>query len=125
MKIAVIVVGSHFSGKSRTIKEFLKPLLGLTSHQQIFEHHGKTGRILSQSFEESRSDANEKIARYSHYDLLVIAARPESESVTQLLAVEKLLTKYKFKHHRVVIDADPTDSYCKRKAKEILGLLDA
>ena len=30
MKNAVIVVGSHFHGKSKTINKYLKPRLGLT-----------------------------------------------------------------------------------------------
>jgi len=126
MKIAVIVVGSHHNGKSRVINEYLKPQLGLSLRQRIFQRKGKLGCILSQSFEESRSDGKDKIGRHSHFDLLVLAARPDSESPSQLLAIEKLLGKYKFQHHRVVMDGDRTvPSYCKRKAKEILGHLDA
>ncbi|MBL8494119.1 MAG: hypothetical protein JNM37_07660 [Rhodocyclaceae bacterium] len=126
MKIAVIVVGSHFTGKSRVINAYLKPLLGLSLRQRLFHRKGKSGCILSQSLEESRSEGKDKIQRHAHFDLLVLAARPDTESPSQLLATEKLLTKHGFKRFRVVMDGDPqSEPYCKRKAKEILKHLDA
>lgn len=126
MKIAVIVVGSHHSGKSRVISEYLKPELGLSFRQRIFKRKGKTGCILSQSFEESRTQGSSKIERHAHFDLLVLAARPDYESPSQLLKIEELLSQYGFQHHRVMMDGDHTvPSYCKKKAMEILRHLDA
>lgn len=124
MKIAVIVVGSHFSGKSRTINKDLKPLLGISERQHIFHRKGKDGYVLSQSFGEAGSDPKGKIYRVSHYDLLVLADRPATEPVSCLIEIEKILDKYKFKHHRVFINASSSDSYYKSKAKEILRHLD-
>jgi hypothetical protein len=52
MKKAVIVVGSHFSGKSNTITKYFKPLVGIQGNKRAFNLNGEVGRVLSQSLEE-------------------------------------------------------------------------
>lgn len=125
MKIAVIVVGSHFSGKSRTINDFLKPMLGIARRARLFVRNDKHGCVLSQSFEESSVDPAERIGRYAHLDLLVLAARPERESASRLLEIEAILFKHRFDHSRVLLKSDQSVSYYKAQAQRILRNLDA
>ena len=51
MRRAVIVVGSHYSGKSKTIRYF-KELVGITPRAQKFALRSELGKALSQSREE-------------------------------------------------------------------------
>ncbi len=101
MKIAVIFVGSHFAGKSLTINGFLKPLLGISYKARFFTLDGRDGCVLSQSFEESGRDAQERIEAYSHLDLLVLAARPVKEKASKLSFVEDILGKNGFISHQI------------------------
>jgi hypothetical protein len=103
MKIAVIFVGRHFAGKSRTINNFLKPLLGIASKARLFTLDEKNGCVLSQSFEESGRDAKERIDAYAHLDLLVLAARPASERASKLALVENILQKNGFRVHNIQV----------------------
>jgi len=103
MKIAVIFVGSHFVGKSLTINEFLKPLLGISGRTRFFVLDEKHGCVLSQSFEESGRDAEDRIEAYAHLDLLVLAARPATERASKLTLVEKCLRKKGFTVHHIQI----------------------
>ena len=52
MKRAVIVVGSHYAGKSKTIKKFFKPLVGISGNRRLFQLDNYGGAVLSQSLEE-------------------------------------------------------------------------
>lgn len=79
MKKAVIVVGSHYAGKSKTINVHLKQKLGIAKHEHKFTRNGKAGFILSQSFEEADRDVDYVIKKYVAYDLLVLSARPAHE----------------------------------------------
>ena len=93
MKKAVIVVGPHFSGKSKTIKKYFKPLVGLSGNQRTFDLNEKPGIVLSQSLEEKRlgrvlsqsieekgtADVEEFLSRYLFCQWLVLAARPLTE----------------------------------------------
>lgn len=80
MKKATILSGSHFAGKSLTIRHYLKPLLGISQDAHKFTLNGKTGFIISQSYEESGRDIAKRIPAYAHYDLLVFASRPAAET---------------------------------------------
>ena len=124
MKIAVIFVGSHYVGKSHTINGFLKPMLGIAPKARFFTLEGKEGCILSQSFEESERDAKERIEAYAHLDLLVLAARPDSESASKLTLVESILNKNGFRTHRIEV-ARGDDQHHESLAKKGLKLLRA
>lgn len=124
MKIAVIFVGSHFVGKSLTINEYLKPLLGISGHTRFFVLDEKNGCVLSQSFEESGRDAEDRIEAYAHLDLLVLAARPATERASKLALVEDCLQKRGFTvHHVKVIKGD--NKHYVSLAKKVLKLLRA
>ncbi|WP_426701367.1 hypothetical protein ACPPVV_18760 [Rhodanobacter sp. Col0626] len=124
MKIAVIFVGSHFVGKSRTINRFLKPLLGISSKARLFTLDGKDGCVLSQSFEESGRDAKERIQAYAHLDLLAFAARPASENASKLALVESILHKNGFSVHHVQVTKGD-DNHYESLAKNAFKLLRA
>lgn len=126
MKKASIVTGEHFAGKSKTIREFLKPLLGMTTNEHKFIRNKKSGYILSQSFEESDKDVDDIINRYApYYDLLVLAARPASEAGSKFNELSSKLKKRGFDilEHNVI--ADQPDSFYKQKANDILNHLDS
>ena len=122
MKIAVIFVGSHFAGKSRTINTFLKPKLEITSRSWLFKLDGKDVCVLSQSFEESGRDPEERIDAYSHLDLLVLAARPDIEKNSKLEKVEDILHKRNFIPRRLCVVKGDDKSYelLANKALELL-----
>jgi hypothetical protein len=98
VKKAVIIVGPHFSGKSKTIKQYFKPLIGLTGNQRTFDLNERLGIVLSQSLEEKRlgrvvsqsieekevSDVEAFLSRYLFCQWLVLAARPSTERVSHL-----------------------------------------
>ena len=89
MKKAVIVVGSHNAGKSRTINQYFKPLIGLTEKQRNFSNgrarsqsiEEQEGKVLSQSLEEKGlKSVGEFIYKYTDLKYLVCAARPDREA---------------------------------------------
>jgi len=93
MKKAVIVTGTHGIGKSATIREYLKPKLGISKNHKKFELNTKKGFILSQSFEEGQRDPIIMIAKYCHYTYLVLAGRPINEDGSLTQKVKELLIK--------------------------------
>ncbi len=126
MKKAVIVVGKHFSGKSKTINAFLKPKLGLGEFEHRFELKGKEGFILSQSFEESGRDVDYVIQKYANrYHYLVLASRPELESGSALKEATQKLSENGFGVSVVNIEKKEPDTYYDKKASEILKILNA
>ncbi len=124
MKIAVIFVGSHFVGKSLTINGFLKPLLGISSKARLFTLDGKDGCVLSQSFEESGRDAQERIEAYAHLDLLVLAARPVLERASKLTLAERILHKNGFRTHHILVTKED-DKHYEALAKKAFNFLRA
>ena len=119
-KKSVIVVGSHFSGKSLTINKHLKPLLNIKEHAHIFSPPGKKGFVLSQSSEESGKDVEKLIEKYAHFDLFVLASRPETDERSNFKATRAALEKASFLVYVVVVHAR---NEAPAKAKEILKLL--
>ncbi|TOQ86470.1 hypothetical protein CGG86_23225, partial [Vibrio parahaemolyticus] len=93
MKNAVIVVGSHYVGKSKTINQHVKPKLGLSQKAHKFERNELQGYILSQSFEEADRDVDYVVEKYAQYDLLILACRPKNETPSDLVEVTKKLKK--------------------------------
>lgn len=98
MKKAVIVVGSHHAGKSVTINQHLKPLLGMGEGEHQFNLNGRWGFIWSQSAEESGRDlvARIRIKIEISYELFVLAARPASEPGSELGWICDALSKASF-----------------------------
>jgi hypothetical protein len=121
MKKAVIVVGSHFVGKSKTINKHLKPKLGIGEREHKFIRNSQNGYILSQSFEEANRDVDYVINNYSGYELLVLSARPAHENPSLLADARTKLSHAGFRVSEVFINSnDNNDS----KANEILRHLD-
>ena len=122
MKKAVIVVGAHLVGKSFTINENLKPLLGINPEAHVFKIGEQTGYILSQSLEEADREVEETIEKYCGYDLMVFAARPYSEPGSKLRLMISLLNKKKFSVNEIAIHSK---SEAPKKAREIFNILNA
>ncbi len=129
-KIAVIVVGSHLVGKSKTINEFFKPMVGLSRRQQIFPRgrvmsqslEERNGRVLSQSLEErDDNDVKEFVRKYANFQYFVCAARPDGENPSLYKKLKAELESKGFKVNTVKIYKQ--DNHYKEKAKEILYFL--
>ncbi|WP_125719079.1 hypothetical protein [Pseudoalteromonas rubra] len=124
MKNAVIVVGSHYVGKSKTINLYVKPKLGLSQRAHKFERNGLHGFILSQSFEEAERDVDYVLEQYGQYDLLVLACRPANETPSDLIEATKKLKKAGFDVYTVSIRHHDNEEYYDGKANEVLASLD-
>jgi hypothetical protein len=140
MKKAVLVVGKHHAGKSKTINKYLKPKLRIGPYDHKFSLDGKRGTVLSQSREEaalqkgfaksqsleetgSCADVAQVVKKYSHYDLLVMAARPSEEDRSCL---DQLTSRLRGAGYRVSILKllrNPSELYYRRGAAEILSYL--
>ncbi len=120
MKKAIIVVGSHYVGKSKTIRQYLKPKLGIGRNKHKFSLNGIAGYILSQSFEEADRNLDKTIQRYNIYGLLVLAARPSNEKKSFLKELKLKLHKAGFVVSEVLIERTDEESYYEHKASEIL-----
>jgi hypothetical protein len=123
MKKAVIVVGKHYVGKSKTINVHLKPKLGIGRKQHKFTRNGKAGFILSQSFEEADRDVDYVITekKYLGYDLLVLSSRPADETASCLNELRTKLNSAGYSVGEVLVQHN--DDYA-TKADEILEHLD-
>lgn len=124
MKKAVITVGSHYVGKSKTINKHLKPKLGIGEREHKFTRKNQNGYILSQSFEEADRSVDDVINNYSGYDLLVLSARPANENPSSLEEAKKKLSGAGYRVSEVFINHDVNDTYYNGKADEILKHLD-
>lgn len=137
MKKAVVVVGPHFSGKSKTIKKYFKPLIGLSEGQRAFSLHGKAGAALSQSAEEKRlghvisQTAEEKrlpnleefLSRYLSCYWLVLAARPENEPGSFYAELVARLKENGFSVCTIAVKAKQPEHFYQQRGKEILAHL--
>jgi hypothetical protein len=120
MKKAIIVVGKHFAGKSLTIGAHLTALLKIKRRARKFTLRGKRGFLRSQSFEESGLDVIATIKKYFGYDLLVFAARPETEEGTKFKLIHNTLLKASFDVKKVEIK---NQKEAPEKAAEIFKIL--
>jgi hypothetical protein len=102
-KKAVIVVGSHFFGKSLTVNKHLKPLLKINPQAHIFDLNGQKGFVLSQSSEESGQNVEKLIEKYSHFDLFVLVSRPETDEHSNFKAVRAALERTSFEVNVMVV----------------------
>ncbi len=137
MKKAVIVVGPHFSGKSKTIKKYFKPLVGRSGNQRTFDLNHKPGIVLSQSLEEKRlgqvlsqsieekgiTDVEAFLSRYLFCQWLVLAARPSVEHGSHLKELRKLLKSKGFSVLVIEVTKEQPESYYKQRAEEMLAYL--
>lgn len=132
MRKAVIIVGSHFSGKSKTINEYFKPLVGLTKKQRNFDLQNQSGTILSQSIEEKKIgvvlsqsieekgilEVEKYLSIYLYKQCLVLAARPRNEAVSHLANICKILEKAGFNILTINVIANQPETFYKQKAQE-------
>ena len=122
MKKAVIVIGRHGIGKSATIREYLKPKLGISKNHKKFELNHKKGIILSQSFEEGKREPEIMINKYCYYTYLVLAGRPIGEDGSFTEIVKELLIKEKYSVEIIeIISSDKT--HYEEKATNIFEYL--
>lgn len=124
MKKAVIAVGSHFAGKSKTINKYLKEKLGIGKYEHKFILNNQNGFILSQSFEEADRNVDDVISKYSGYELLVLSARPAHEKHSSLKEALSKLSRAGFRTSEVQIEKNTDEKYYIAKAKQMLGYLD-
>lgn len=124
MKKAVIIVGKHYAGKSKTIREYLKPKVGISKHAHKFTRNGQSGFVLSQSFEEADRDVREAVTRYSYYELLVLSTRPVNESRSRLAELTLEFKKAGYRVNTVDVVGLQPSNYYKSKADEIMTHLD-
>jgi len=122
MKKAVIVMGRHGIGKSATIREYLKPKLGISKDHKKFELNNKKGFILSQSFEEGKREPEIMITKYCHYTYLVLAGRPIDEDGSFTETVKELLIKEKYSVEIIEIIYSDKKHY-EEKATDIIDYL--
>lgn len=129
-KNAVIVSGSHFAGKSHTLRDHLKPKLSMSKGQRNFTRNGLKGTIRTQSFEEagwSSKKLKELLKSLADFDLIVVATRPKSESGSLFNQVYSELMELGFRVEEIVINNNnppKNPSYYGPKADEILNHLD-
>ncbi len=132
MKKAVIVVGSHCVGKSKTINQYFKPLIGLSGKQRNF----KNGRVLSQSIEErdghvlSQSleekglkSVKDFISKYANFNYLICAARPDGENPSLYKKLKSELEGLGYQVQTVNIVKGQPESFYQSKAQEIYAYL--
>jgi hypothetical protein len=125
MKKAIIVVGKHHSGKSLTIRGHLNPLLKIGYDAHKFTLNGKNGYVLSQTFEEALKkflDDSARLSKLIVYELLVLAARPETEPDSQLNLIREFLQDSSFAVEIIYIQ---DKSEAPEKAKAIFTLLNS
>jgi hypothetical protein len=123
MKIAVLVVGGQYVGKTKTINKYLKPMLAIKMGYSKFILNGKKGRAWTQSLEE----ANRSIDLFIHicirYELIVVPCRPSNDKTSLLAEVEERLKKEGFIVYQVQVEKSSDESYYNNKAKEIFNHL--
>lgn len=122
-------------GGLRGIREFLKPLVGISGNQRLFQlgQHGGAvlsqsleerfgnGHVLSQSLEEKGSaDVRDVVAKYQHYEKLVFAARPSTEAGSLHLTLKSELESKGFSVATVCVLKEQPASFYAERAQEIL-----
>lgn len=125
MSIAVLVVGSHYSGKSRTINHFLKPKLGIGNNIRIrkFTINGKQGIIWAQSPEESDRDIKYLLEICFRYEIVVIPCRPPNETPSYYTTLVDGLKSRRFRISVVQLVRTGSEQYHREKGKEIYDLI--
>jgi hypothetical protein len=126
MKKAVILAGSHWSGKNSTINDFLKPMLkspeGKTMGpgDQKFILNTRLGYILSQSFEEGLKEFLVYSEKYFRHELLVFAEQPETKRGSKHNPTREALEKAGYLVTAITIKGGDDQHH---KAREIFDVL--
>ncbi|MDD2369316.1 MAG: hypothetical protein PHQ90_08445 [Sulfuricurvum sp.] len=132
MKKAVIVVGSHGTGKSKTINKYFKPLIGLSGRERNFSRgrvlsqslEEREGHVLSQSLEEKGlKSVKEFIEKYANLNYLVCAARPDGETPSLYKILKTELETKGFNVSTVRVFSGEMEAFYEDKAQEILNNL--
>ena len=132
LKNAVIVVGSHGAGKSKTINKYFKPLIGLSGRQRNFSRgrvlsqslEEREGHVLSQSLEEKGlKSVKEFIKKYADLNYLVCAARPDGEIPSLYNILKTELEAKGFNVSTVQVFSGKEESFYENRAQEILNNL--
>lgn len=132
MKKAVIVVGSHCVGKSKTINKYFKPLIGLSGRQRNFNQgrvlsqslEEREGHVLSQSLEEKGLESVQGfINKYADLKYLICAARPDGETPSLYKALKSELEHLGYQVKTVNIVKDQPESFYEARAQEIYAYL--
>lgn len=133
LKNAVIIVGSHGAGKSKTINQYFKPLIGLSGKQRNFSRgrvlsqslEEREGHVLSQSLEEKGlKSVKEFIEKYADLNYLVCAARPDRETPSLYKILKTELETKGFKVSKVEVFSGKEESFYQDKAQEIFTKLE-
>ena len=121
-KIAIVVVGEHNAGKSKTVNKYLKHKLNIEERVHKFSYEKCKGYILSQTREE-RQDFENNISRYAVYDVFILAVRPVSEKKSLFKDTESKLKAMGFEIIVVEISKNQTEKYYENKANEIFAIV--
>ena len=119
-KRAVIVVGTHGAGKSRTINENFKTLNNMTVKQRKFEN----GWVHSQTLEEKGlTSVDDYMDEIEMRQFLVFAARPEKEKGSLQEALRSRLKSEGYFVSVVFVSLMSTPDYYRKKGQEIFDAL--
>lgn len=122
-KLAIIVVGKHYAGKTRTLWQ-VKSLLKMRNRGFKFTLGKCTGWILTQTLQEPDPPRDlESLNRYQGCDVLILPSRPKGESSPTLQQIKKKLRELGFKISEVNIERRKTETYRKTKAREIIRIV--
>ena len=122
-KKAVIVVGEHGSGKSRLIREFLKPLCGMTINQQYSVVNGRRLWIKSQTLQEAQSDLTALLNKLDKCDSLVMPSWPMEKGSPSLKDVISAIKSHGFDIAVIEWVRANNDKVCKAKANDIFNII--
>src|SRR5690606_18214544 len=112
-----------YSGKSKAIRKYLKPKLGLTKNQRLFQLNNKNGYVRSQSFDEEGVDAKHIINIYAKScDFLIFTAKPHERGLN-LTDIGHMLSESGFNVLTIEITKNLRDSYYEKIANEIHAYL--
>lgn len=123
MKRAVIVVGSHFSGKSKTINKYLKNKLGISEKSYIFHLDGERGLVRSKSLEEAGSDIEDFLKRCREFHYVVLACRPSEEKRSHQATISNRLAEMNFSVSMVEVLKGQSEKYYQAKAGDAFAAL--
>ena len=122
-KLAVIVVGKHYAGKTKTLK-YAKPILGISKYKHVFTLGKCRGYLKTQTLQEPDPPVDiESLDNYQRYDVFILPSRPKGEGSPTLQEIKKKLRELGFKISEVNIEKRERESYYKNKAKEIVNIV--
>jgi len=132
MKIAVLVIGEHYAGKSKTLKDYVKPMLGISKHAHKFSYRRYNGYIKTQTLQETNQGVDE-LDQYKGYDILVLPSRPEEVGPPNHPTLTRIRDKLKdlgfmvreviMLKREVTMLKDKENAYLESKGKEIVNII--